>query len=473
MREWDTLVATALLGTQRRELELAALPDPVRRLAESGAAGPEHALLAAAALLAGYRKAGRLPERDVTVLSPAEPDSRELVGDRARRRLALLLTGDRVYLLGEWLSLVLRRELRVPPEFLPLLAETARMRPDLRRPVAAAAGSRGPWLAGLRPEWAFLAERVDADPEVWRFGTVGQRHAWLVSVRELDPDRAREALLEVWSKEPAPVRVQFLGVLRVGLSSKDEEFLEQALDDRAQDVRKLAAELLTALPESALSMRMADRLRPLISLEPRILRVKLPVACDEGMRRDGITAKAPRGIGERAWWLGQLVSAAPLSVWGDPAPLMHLPIDVDPRLLSLGWAAAAVREGNADWAFALLDGAMPLALDQQAALVAVLPRDRWAAMIARLTADRLHAGLFLALPPPWPADVGNHVLDRLLAHRDERAVAHVADIAARAVPPECFRHRLLDQPPDYEAAPWRRRLLDTLVFRRSMYEELS
>jgi hypothetical protein len=85
----------------------------------------------------------------------------------------------------------------------------------------------------------------------------------------------------------------------------------------------------------------------------------------------------------------------------------------------------------------------------------------------------LHTGLFLALPAPWPADLGGYVLDRLAAHRDERAVAHVADIAARAVPAECLNHPLTSAELDYDASPWRRRLVDTLIFRKEMYEELS
>jgi len=132
-----------------------------------------------------------------------------------------------------------------------------------------------------------------------------------------------------------------------------------------------------------------------------------------------------------------------------------------------------VRERDAEWLEALLDGEVTLAMDQVAAMVAVLPRDRWAPVVKRLARDKLNTGLFQALPAPWPAELGTYVLDRLAAHRDERAVAHVADIAARAVPRECFGHKLLGETLGYDASPWRRRLVDTLIFRRSMYEELS
>ena len=56
------------------------------------------------------------------------------------------------------------------------------------------------------------------------------------------------------------------------------------------------------------------------------LAVTPPEECDAAMKRDGIDPKPPAGIGERAWWLDQIVSAAPLDTWsaldGSPADLV-------------------------------------------------------------------------------------------------------------------------------------------------------
>ena len=41
---------------------------------------------------------------------------------------------------------------------------------------------------------------------------------------------------------------------------------------------------------------------------------------------------------------------------------------------------------------------------KSSALVSILPRDRWARAVARLSRDKLPTGLFLALPRPWPPD---------------------------------------------------------------------
>lgn len=107
----------------------------------------------------------------------------------------------------------------------------------------------------------------------------------------------------------------FLDALRTGLSAADEPFLEEALTDRSRNVRATAAELLSALPDSALAGRMAARARSCVSLGPEGITVEAPYACDPAMERDGVAAKPPNGRGERSWWLGQLVDAAPLSMW--------------------------------------------------------------------------------------------------------------------------------------------------------------
>jgi hypothetical protein len=140
----------------------------------------------------------------------------------------------------------------------------------------------------------------------------------------------------------------------------DEPFLEAALDDRGKTVRRAAAELLPRLTESRFAARMAERARACVRWSGKAPVVQPPKACDAAMIRDGIEPKPPVGTGERAWWLGQVLTASPLSAWSAPD---YPPPD---RLVeSLGknewivdlwvaWARAATRERNGDWAEALL-----------------------------------------------------------------------------------------------------------------------
>src|SRR5262249_16729039 len=138
-----------------------------------------------------------------------------------------------------------------------------------------------------------------------------------------------------------------------------------ALSDRSRNVRATAAELLSALPNSALAGRMAARAAACVAVdrtqgEPTIV-VEAPHECDPGMERDGVVPKPPAGRGERAWWLGQLVEAAPLGWWTarlggrTPEEIVALPVADDWQgELHAAWCRAAVRQRDPGWSRALL-----------------------------------------------------------------------------------------------------------------------
>jgi hypothetical protein len=465
------------LGTDREPVAIDELPASVRARLDA-TSEPTRLLLDAAALLAGHRRAGFRPLTGFEPVPAAPVDARPLVSSSAGARLARLLAGERSGLLPEWLALAAERGLRVPPERLPALAGAAVARAALRPAVAAAAGPRGPWLAARTTEWAFLADAPDESVDTWRYGSTVARWAWLERTRRADPDLARTALAETWPTEPAEVRATFIEALSVGLAAADEDFLESALDDRAQDVRRLAAALLVRLPDSRLGARMAERLTQLVRRHEAGLAIELPAECDAAMRRDGVRQVPPSGTGSRAWWFRQVVAAAPLSWWGnEPARTLLLPVTGPggAKALHTALAVAAADQRNPDWAAALLVGtSADLPAEDAADLVALLPRDRWAAAVAVRAADTgltSLIGLFLALPAPWPADLGDLVLDRLAEQSDHRALAPIADTAARSVPPQCLRHPITSRLADPDACPWHHRLVETLLFRRAMHEE--
>jgi len=472
---WDQVVRSAMLGTDREPLLPEDLPEPIRsRLTDT--TDPVTLLLDAAALLAGQRRAGTKPVTGIGRPDKAPDDPRPIVSPAAARRLVRLLAGERSALLPEWLGLAARRGLRVPPETLPDLATVAAGRTALRPAVRATAGPRGPWLARHASEWAFLDDTDDAEAgDVWRYGRTVARWAWLERTRRADPDAARTALAETWSSEPADTRAMFIEALDVNLGPGDEEFLESALDDRAQEVRRIAATQLVRLPGSRLGQRMIKRLDALVHRDDGVLTVALPEACDPDVRRDGVRLDAPVGIGPRAWWFRQIVAATPLSWW--PSDVLTLPVrgPGGAELLHDAIAAAAAAQRNAEWAAAVLATA-DLSTEDAAELVIVLPRDRWAAAVGRLVDGGGLAslvGLVLALPTPWPADLGNLMLDRLADEPGLRTLAPIADAAARAVPPDCLRHPITERPADPAVRAWHHRLVETLLFRRAMHEEFA
>ncbi|MEU6866122.1 DUF5691 domain-containing protein [Streptomyces sp. NPDC046876] len=440
--QWEELVAVALLGTERRR-------------------GSPEALLDAAAVQTVRRRAGLRPAAAAALPQPAPADPRPQPPEPARRRLAQLLAGrtgagsgsgrrgaapDLTELLPQWLAAAGRHGYRAPDALLPALLDAARARTDLRPQALALAGSRGLWLAGLNPDWRFALRGgagggILPDPEdragverLWQEGLFAERVALLGAVRGHEAAAAIRLLSSTWATERAEDRLMFLDSLRVGLSEEDEPFLEAALGDRSRNVRATAAELLSALPGSALAARMAARALACVGPEG----VVPPAECDAGMLRDGVVERPPAGRGERSWWLGQLVEAAPLSCWRerfgglDAAGIVALPIadgESWAEELHAAWCRAAVRQRDPEWSKALLGSASaPTAtapgtasLAERAKLLGVLAegeRAEWVAEFVRAHGLSEAFQLLGVCVVPWAGALGRAVVDALDAARE-------------------------------------------------------
>ena len=467
MKGWDGLVSSALLGTDRRPAHFEDLPDHIReRLGDGG-------LLDAAALATIYHRAGRKPLRDLQPLPAAPGEDRPLPRPVAIRRLAAMLGGFQTSALGEWLRAADAHGWGVPPEHLPALADYARHRAEYRPLVIAAAGRRARWLADLNPEWRFLHAAVadSNDSELWTHGNAIQRRTWLRTLRRQDPDAAREALTEVWPSESAATRADFLSLLTDGLSQQDEEFLEAALDDRAREVRRGAARLLARLPGSQYGERMTERLHSHLTSTQGVLAVDLPRRLAQSMERDGIDSQNPEGIGKRAWWFHQIMANTPLSAM--ELAWLELPVEgCAPEVLQSAWTEAAIRERSAEWARALLRADSSTGSRSPAELLRLLPPDEWARAVDVLRTTVDIAELVGGLPVPWPTSLATMILDQLGKVGTNRAWARLASIAARAVPPDVLDHPITREPTGEEDT-WRRRLVETLTFRREIYQELT
>lgn len=435
MSGWAEHVTAGLLGTQRR-----AVPELA-----GGAVGGEDAaarLLEQAAWLAVRRRAGRVPGK-AEPIAPAPAETVPVVPRAAANRLDRILAGEQLRVLPEWLAAVAEAGFRAPSRVLPDLLEKGRGERAIRPYIAMTTGRRGLWLALQNPDWAYLAtEDTPAEAaagDVWETGTRGQRVAHLGRLRESDPAAAREALAGTWAKEPAADRAAFLGTFATGLSLADEEFLEDALDDRAKDVRTVAANLLATLPGAEYERRMAERARACLRPERRTVRMRTqmwivvepPAGHDAGMARDDIpfhaagsfapSATTGNPVGTRAGWLREIVARTPPETWtelfgGTPMEVVCLPIADDfARDVHLGWTRAAVRRQNAEWARALLKGGVVLdEVEALADLLAVLPegeREEAAADLLRWTTGQVERLRVLArIPGPWTGGLASAVL---------------------------------------------------------------
>ncbi|MFI5818420.1 DUF5691 domain-containing protein [Streptomyces rishiriensis] len=523
---WEDLVTAALLGTDRRTPPGTA----------PGRSAPS-ALLDAAAAETVRRRAGLRPGPAAPRPRPAPEDPRPPLPAAAARRLALLLADrpgtaqggrrgtspDLIELLPQWLASVNDRGFAAPPESLPALLDAARARTDLRPAALRFAGPRALWLARLNPDWRFALraspgsgmalpgpEETLRVEQLWQKGLFAERVSLLAAIRSRDPDAARELLKATWPTERAEDRLMFLDSLRTGLGPRDEPFLEQALADRSRNVRATAAELLSALPQSALAARMAVRAGACVAVDHTLdtptLLVEAPHECDAAMERDGVSPKPPSGRGERSWWLGQLVEAAPLAGWParlggrTPEQIVALPV-ADDWLgeLHAAWCRAAVRQRDADWARALLGppsapgagGPGAVSLAERAKLLGTLGAAERAEWVAGFIAAHGLSEAFQLLgicAVPWAAPLGGAVVDALNIARDAGSYpwsfSGVMGLAERCLDPsEAARLDALLAVPDEpeDASPgaggyWAeafQRLCRTLRLRAAMTAELE
>jgi hypothetical protein len=515
---WDDLVGSALLGTERRR------PAGVVGDAEEAAGG----LLDAAAGGVVRRRAGVEPAVAGERPPVAPADRRPRLPEAARHRLGMLLAdraGDggggrrgaapnMAELVPQWLAVARREGYAAPAALVPALLDAARARTDLRADALALTGPRGLWLARLNPEWKFAlraghAGAAGGGPEdaaearrLWEEGLFAERVALLTRLRLADPASALELLASTWRSERAEDRLMFLDSLRTGLSARDEPFLEDALSDRSRNVRATAAELLSALPGSALAGRMAARARSCVALGAEGIEVEAPYECDAAMERDGVAPKPPNGRGERAWWLAQLVDATPLSTWPGrfagrtPEQIVALPVldDWQPDLHA-AWCRAAVRQRDADWARALL-GPPPAptapvaAVGDPAKLLSILPAAERAVWVADFIAAHGLSEAFQMLgvcAVPWAAPLGRAVVDALDIARDAGSYpwsfSGVMGLAERCLDPDqadqvAVLSAAAEEPPDGSPGAtvyWSeafQRLTGTLRLRAIMLSEL-
>ncbi len=445
---WQELAVLALLGTDRRpDVDRGSLPGPVAGPAARLTGDPAGLLLDVAALAVSYRRAG--PSATMVDAEPDRAPAERAV--RAPGRVGALLEEfrpgpwpgldpSRAAMTSYWCRAVAEAGLVAPDAQLPELLRVAAAQPVLRPAAGLVLGERGRWLAELNPAWAAALEMPDEpdldDVEGWRAAGLKRRATWLRAARRADPAAARAVLAAGWAAEPWPNRVAFLGLLVEGLSRSDEAFLEAALDEAEPGSRTAAAAVLARLPESAFGDRMRARARALVRRERGLRRhrpvIDVPDQLDPAGVRDGLS-DSPAGPplplpARRQWWLEQIVAATPLDVW--PALLGVGPVEAvgtsfDEFVqapIRAGWARAAVRQQNREWARAVLGTGTQLLVGE---LLPLLDDEQFAGVLGErlvaLPAAGLEAlvGYLGARPGPWPAGLADAVLDWLLERTGE------------------------------------------------------
>jgi hypothetical protein len=146
--EWSALVATAVLGTDRRPLPAAESGWDVWAQSSDDAV----ALLDRAAAVVAAQRAGMTPGPPVPLGPAAPPDGRPPCPPRCALRLNRMLRGEHDDVLAEWFAKCAAAGVQLPAASLPVLLLRGRRNPELDATVRALAGARARWLADAVPE---------------------------------------------------------------------------------------------------------------------------------------------------------------------------------------------------------------------------------------------------------------------------------------------------------------------------------
>src|ERR1051326_6858133 len=370
MQIWDDILATAVVGTEQRELKLAVREDELGSLLKQvDHTDRESSLLTAASVVALYRSAGIAPPADTQPLSEASvQDETSRSSAASGQHLVSMLGGEFNEVLPEWLAAMHRARKRVPEEHLPALLDHGRVDLSLRRMIVAVVGQRGEWLASQNPNWHYATQRDEND--LWETGSREARLLLLEQVRSTDPTKARELLATTWPQESAKDRVVFLEKLAAGLNSGDEPFLNEALHDRSVEVRRAARTLLAGLPNSDFSRRLQDLAHQILSFKkPLIGKARIEVAMPEDpiawlkaneIEIDTTPRTATQSVGPKAWALKEMISLIPVAHWNElwkrtAIEIIRAGDESEWReSFALGFVAAARRDRDPDWIEALV-----------------------------------------------------------------------------------------------------------------------
>lgn len=407
---WRDLVRQALVGTARQPFRAPKIEGPlgdlVRQTVEET---PEKGLLDALSLLFHCRVIGEIPiVTDVPGRDAQNwplPEKRPACTDRAAALLKdAIIDGMPATLIEEGLALLSRHGRRVPDWLLPRLFDWGAGKPEAWAVIAGAVGENGRWLAELNSRWHGLlnVSRDDENSE-WLSGSAAEKRRAFLHWRGRDPEGARVRLEKHFATEQPDERAGLVAGLKIGLSEVDQPFLQQAMNDKSKTVRREAARLLLRLGDADASRIVKDAgaacMQVSVSwMKPR-LDVELPEAFDPGWRQLGLDQRVPAQVklGERSWWLFQLLSLISPGHWREAFGLTARQLleaargSMHRKALYQAWREAAILHDDADHAEADLSLHVEDGLDEYLGLLKeyhhILPSERFETLLIQRLPD--------------------------------------------------------------------------------------
>lgn len=334
---------------------------------------PESQFLLKIGNLATCQRAGTLPAKVAAI--PTAPVSGEArISDALEKIICFAMQKEYQDLLPEFLSTLVKEKITISTTLIPqLLQLNSSAERDLIRQTV---GEQGKWLSQFNPDWAWVTESNEVDETLltteaqqdWETGTFAERLSVLQQIRQSDPQLALQLLQDTFQKEKAEYRREFLKTLSVGLSGKDQSFLESVLSDRSKLVRQVAGQLLSRLPDSSVAERNWALARQWVRIDTgkggkTALHCSPPSSLPDDWEKLGFGVKPPVGQGQKSFWTEELLARISLNNW--EAEFELSPVELINGILNdkyahaviTGWTGSFIYNGHeenrTDWQLSL------------------------------------------------------------------------------------------------------------------------
>ncbi|MFT3826241.1 MAG: DUF5691 domain-containing protein [Chitinophagaceae bacterium] len=327
MELWNTIVNTALLGTDKRQVNAQELPQALLEatgLLQQEERDKEDAFLQTASLAFNYRQCGAEPlKKEGITISKALPEEKQYCPPQAAQALKDTLFEESIPLQTLWLQQCIAADQLIIPELIPILLSLGKQQKKLQPLLAACAGKRGEWLTRLNPEWNFSINATDE--ELWQTGSPEQRKSVWQQKRLADPVTARDWLQQTWPQEDANTKADLLALMNVNISAVDIPFLEGLSNEKSKKVKDAAIKLLKLIPESQIVQKYQQVLRVAFTLKKEkallgmisktALQLQLPVIDDQVFKSGIEKLSNNKALTDDEFIASQLISNVPPAFW--------------------------------------------------------------------------------------------------------------------------------------------------------------
>lgn len=275
----NALLQTALLGTEKKNLDVQSLPQPVQEILLT-TYDAEQQVLQAISYLNFYNTAGTMPQKlaspiDDTIIAEtqaqAPDDLLQLFG-----KFELVDYQIRETLLNAWLQVIIKRNQIVAPDLVVALIQTGRNTTNqTRAQITQVIGNKGRWI--LQYDTSLNYSIVPAGDQLWNEGTTADRKQIFTAWRKNDRSTALTRVSESWVTESIAAKKMFLEIILQTLQADDIPFLEKLYHEEFQyrakekktekECRRLIVSMLLRFTSTSLYQQTTTRLQTYVSKE--------------------------------------------------------------------------------------------------------------------------------------------------------------------------------------------------------------